>query len=711
MVAGFYGKRYGLEYLREQCHLSKEGVSLLSLNGAAEGMGFRSFMTFLDVGVLAEDGPLPAILHWEQNHFVVLWKVRSSIWRRGKRSFVLADPAHGIVTVDEPTFRRGWISTADEKGAALFLETTPEFHDKKEVWEGKKGYGFLFQYILPHRRHFLQLALGMVLTSLITVAFPVLTQILIDNGVMERNLSVVLLVLISQVMLFLGSTAISMIRSWLLLHVNAKISLGIISDFLIKLLKLPIRYFDTKAVGDLSQRINDHHRIESFLTGDSISTLFSMINICIFSAVLACYNRKILMIFLLMSGLGILWILLFQEKRKQLDYKRFARNKENQDKLFEMITGMQEIKLFGSETAKRWEWERLQVKNFKLNIKSLALDQYQQSGYVFLTQLKNILISFLAAQAAVEGRITLGALLSVSYIIGQINGPLEQLVAFFKSAQDAKLSMDRLREIHSKRNEEDEAAVQAGLVPHQNIILENVSFRYEGPHSPLVLDNLSLTIPKGKITAIVGTSGSGKTTLMKLLLNFYHPTSGAILIGKTDLGIISPRVWRSCCGTVMQDGYIFYDTIARNIALDGKAIDAERMEHAVEVANLREFMEGLPLKYTTKIGNSGIGISGGQRQRILIARAVYKDPDYLFFDEATSSLDANNERTIMMNLNRFFRGKTVVIIAHRLSTVRNADQIIVLDNGRIAEIGSHDSLVGSRGKYYGLVKNQLELGK
>ena len=513
MIAGFYGKDYSLEHLREQCHLTREGVSLLSLNDAAEGMGFRPFMTFLDTDMLVEEGPLPAVLHWGQNHFVVLYRIGSSRWRRGKRRFVLADPAHGIVTVDEAAFRRSWISTADGEGAALFLEATPEFFRKESVMEKEKGYGFLFQYVKPYRRQFLQLVLGMLLASLITVTFPVLTQILIDNGVMEKNLSVVLLVLASQLMLFLGNTAIGIIRSWLLLHVNAKISLSIISDFLIKLLRLPIRYFDTKAVGDLSQRINDHHRIENFLTGDSISTLFSMINICIFTMVLTCYNWKILVIFLLMSGMGITWILLFQEKRKQLDYKRFARNKENQDKLYEMITGMQEIKLFGSETTKRWEWERLQVKNFRLNIKSLALDQYQQTGYVFFTQLKNILISFLAAQAAVEGKITLGALLSISYIIGQINGPLEQLVGFFKSAQDARLSMDRLREIHNKRNEEEEVSVRVGAVPHQTIYLENVSFRYEGPHSPLVLDNVSFAIPKGKVTAIVGTSGSGKTTL------------------------------------------------------------------------------------------------------------------------------------------------------------------------------------------------------
>jgi ATP-binding cassette subfamily B protein len=711
MIAAFYGKHYSLEYLREQCYLSRDGVSMLSLNDAAEGLGFRTFMTFLDIPLLVEDAPLPAILHWDQNHFVVLYKIKRPLLRPGRRKFIIADPAQGIAAIDEAAFIQSWISTADQKGAALFLETTAEFHKKTDVKDSGNGYRFLFQYVIPYKGQLLQLVLGMVLASLITAVVPILTQVMIDNGVMEKNLSIVALVLASQLFLFLGSTAISMVRSWLLLHVNARISLNIISDFLIKLVRLPIKYFDTKTLGDLSQRINDHHRIENFLTGDSLSTLFSLVNISIFTVILGIYNWKVFLVFLVTSAMGVTWILLFQNKRKQLNYKWFFRNKENQDKLIEMITGMQEIKLFGSETAKRWEWEELQVKNFRLNIKSLAIEQYQQSGYIFLTQLKNILISFLAARAAVEGKITLGGLLSVSYIIGQINGPLEQLIGFVRSAQDAKLSMDRLLEIHNKKNEEEDYPASIPSPAHEDIIVRDLSFRYEGPHSPLVLDNISLTIPKGKVTAIVGASGSGKTTLIKLLLNFYKPTAGDILVGSTPLTNLSPKAWRSRCGTVMQEGYIFSDTIARNIALDGQAVDEKRMEEAIQIAQLQEFLDKLPSGYTTKIGNLGVGISGGQRQRILIARAVYKDPQYLFFDEATSSLDANNERAVMNGLNSFFEGKTVVIIAHRLSTVKNADQIIVLEHGRIVETGIHDHLVGSKGKYFGLVKNQLELGK
>jgi ATP-binding cassette subfamily B protein len=493
---------------------------------------------------------------------------------------------------------------------------------------------------------------------------------------------------------------------------NTRISLNIISDFLLKLLKLPIRFFDTKTVGDISQRINDHHRIESFLSGSVLTSIFSIVNILFFMLVIGFYNLTIFFIFISMSVIGIAWILLFQEKRKQLDYRLFARNRENQDKLYEMITGMQEIKLYGSETTKRWEWEQLQVKYFRLNIKSLALEQYQQTGFTFITTLKNIVISFIAANDAINGSITLGVVLSISYIVGQTNGPIEQLVGFIKSAQDARLSMDRLEEIHSKKDEEKNEEIDAAnqIIPHNDIHIKNVSYQYEGPKSPYVLNNVSLIIPRGKVTAIVGASGSGKTTLVKLLLGFYNPVAGEILIGGRDLRSISPKLWRKECGSVMQDGYIFYDTIAKNIALDGKDIDVQKMEDAVTTANIKDFIEGLPLSYTTKIGASGVGVSGGQRQRILIARAVYKDPNYLFFDEATSSLDANNERIIMDNLNAFFKGRTVLIIAHRLSTVKNADQIIVLKNGKIVEKGNHETLTRLQGRYFELVKNQLELG-
>ena len=593
------------------------------------------------------------------------------------------------------------------------LEPAPDFYSKDSIKENTGGVSFLLRYLLPFRKYIIQLLIGMVATTLITLVFPFLMQMMIDEGVNNRNSSVVTLVLLSQLFLFIGRTIIDMIRSWLILHMNSRISFNIISDFLIKLLRLPIKYFDTKTVGDISQRINDHHRIENFLTGSVLSSIFSIINIIFFSFIIAFYSWTIFVIFIVLSIMGVVWILLFKKKRRQLDYKRFARNRENQDKLYEMITGMQEIKLYGSETPKRWEWEHLQVKSFRLNIKSLALEQYQQTGLTFFTTLKNIVVSFIAANEAINGSITLGMVLSISYIVGQTNGPIEQLVGFIKSSQDARLSMDRLQEIHNKKEEEknEDIDVNNQSIQHDDIYIRNVSYQYEGPRSPYVLQNISFTIPKGKVTAIVGASGSGKTTLMKLLLGFYEPVEGEILIGDRDLRSISPKLWRKECGSVMQEGYIFYDTISKNIALDGKEIDGQKMENAVYTANIKAFIEKSPLGYTTKIGASGVGISGGQKQRILIARAVYKDPNYLFFDEATSSLDANNERKIMDRLNTFFKGRTVLIIAHRLSTVKNADQIIVLKNGRVAETGDHETLTQLRGKYFELVKNQLELGQ
>lgn len=708
MVADYYGKSYSLQSLREQCYLNREGVSLLSLNDAAENLGLHTLMAKVSLETLISDAPLPCILHWNQQHFVVLYKIKNS------KKFIIADPAHGIVKLDATTFKKCWISGSDGTGVGLFLEATPDFYKKQNTQTKNTGYAFLFRYLLPYKKYVVQLLIGMIAASAISLIFPFLTQILIDNGVKDKNLSIISLILLSQLFLFLGSTAIDVIRSWLLLHINTRVSLNVISDFLIKLLKLPIKYFDSKAVGDISQRVNDHHRIENFLTGAALSSVFSIINIALFTCILFFFSTKIFVVFLALNTLSLTWIFLFQKRRKDLDYKRFTRNKETQDKLYELITGMQEIKLFGNETIKRWEWERLQIKYFKLNIKSLTLEQYQHAGYLFFNQLKNILIFYIGAVAVVKYNMTLGTLLSISYIIGQTNGPLEQLINFIQSAQDAKLSLDRLQEIHNVKEEEAFSSRQ-DLKRQTNffnddITLKNVSFQYEGPKSPRVLNDVSVIIPKGKITAIVGTSGSGKTTLLKLLLKYYEPVTGEIRIGNENLNSISSKLWRGQCGTVMQDGFIFYDTVARNIAFDGNEINESAIQNAIKVANLDEFVPSLPLGFTTKIGSSGIGLSGGQRQRILIARAVYKNPSYLFLDEATSSLDANNERVIMNNLNDFFVNKTVVIIAHRLSTVKNADQIIVLEHGNIVEIGNHLSLINEKGKYYELVKNQLELG-
>lgn len=716
MIAGFYGRNYSLEYLREECFISKDGVSLPNLETAAKKIGFDTHMAMLNYEHLLDYCPLPCILHWNQNHFVVLYKVYENkplIGEKGKSTFrfLLADPAHGIITIDKDTFISGWLASDADTGAALILEPSEGFSKTTKNIQGRKS--FLISYLAPYKRHVLQIVLGMVIGSFISLAFPFLTKLLIDKGVGTRNINIVFTILCSQLFLFLGSITIGLIRSWLVLHVNARISLTIISDFLSKLLKLPLNFFDSRTVGDITQRINDHHRIESFLTSSLLGFVFSILNIIIFISVLAFYNFKILLTFLFLSIISLLWVFLFQKRRKEIDYKRFSRGKDNNNKLFEIVTGMHEIKLFGAEDKMRWDWEELQLKNFRLNIDSLKLEQYQNTGFVFFNQLKNILVSFIAAYQVVDGNITLGTLLSISFIIGQTSGPLEQMIGFITAAQDARLSMDRLQEISDKKNEEHKFAgdTEEQVIEFEDIILKNVSFQYEGPNSPYVLKNIDLKIPKGKITAIVGSSGSGKSTLLKLLLNYYAPVQGHIFIGKIDLQELSPRRWREKCGTVMQEGFVFDDTIEKNIALGNAGVgDQNTLEEAIRIANLTDFITELPLGHLTKIGASGMGLSGGQKQRLFIARAVYKNPLYIFFDEATSSLDANSEKKIVDNLDCFFKNKTVIVVAHRLSTVKNADQIIVLENGQILERGIHKDLVAAKGKYWELVKNQLELG-
>ncbi|MEM1319138.1 MAG: peptidase domain-containing ABC transporter [Bacteroidota bacterium] len=721
MIAGFYGKQYSLSHLRDIMYLGNEGVSLLSISDAAEKIGFRTLKAKLPLETLINDCPLPCILHWQQDHFVVLYKItrsRFAFWKKkDDLVFVVADPGHDMVRLDKKAFLKNWVSTSEGKGIGLFLEPSPEFYKQKSVSKKRLGFSFLLPYIKPYKKYIFQILLGMILGSLIALAFPFLTQALVDYGVELKDYNVIYLILLSQILLFFGNTAIDFIRNWLMLHMNTRVSVSLISDFLIKLMNLPIRFFDTKLVGDITQRIKDHSRIEIFLTGAALASLFSAVNILIFSIVLAIYDWLILFVFLSLSFFSILWIQIFMGKRKNIDYKRFLAQKENQDSLVELITGMQEIKLFGGEKTKRWSWEHLQIKLFKVKVQSLALEQYQRSGFIFITQIKNIIISFLAAKATVEGSMTLGMMLSISYIIGQLNSPIEQLVVFFKAAQDAGISLDRLQEIHNKENEDEELAAPEGapyLRPdfrfNQDIHIRNLAFQYEGPRSPFVLDDISLTIPHGKTTAIVGESGSGKTTLLKLLLKFYEPVEGSIMIGDTDLSHIPASVWRKQCGAVMQEGFIFSDTITRNIIVDGGEIDEERLLKSVETANIQDFIETLPTSYTSKIGNLGLGLSTGQKQRILIARAVYKNPTVLLFDEATSALDANNEKVIVENLKDFFVNKTVLVIAHRLSTVKDADQIVVMQYGQIVETGKHEELVAQKGYYYELIKNQLELG-
>jgi len=731
MIAKFYGKSYSLETLRQKTYITREGVSLLGISEAAESIGFRTLGVHINFEKLL-DAPHPCIVHWKQNHFVVVYDLKvKKKHKNGSSSAVneeptqngstssyegtvtVADPAHGIVKYSVQEFLTSWLSTKSvegDEGIALLFELAPDFYSIQDEKSDKTKFSFILQYLRPYKKLIVQLFLGMLVGTLLQLIFPFMTQSIVDYGIGNNNLNFIIIILIAQLTLYTAQTAVEFIRSWILLHITTRINISIISDFLFKLMKLPLGFFDTKMIGDIMQRIGDHSRIQNFLTSSTLNTLFSLVNFVVFTCVLAFYNWKLLVVFLIASVLYVSWILIFLKRRRDLDFKRFAQASAEQSTLYQLITGMQEIKLNNCEKQKRWEWENIQAKLFKVSIKGLALSQYQQTGAFFINETKNILISFISAYSVIKGDMTLGMMMAVQYIIGQLNSPLNQMISFIQSAQDAKISLERLGEIHNKEDEDDPDMEKVTLLPEDKAInIKDLSFKYN-PLSPEVLQNINLTIPEGKITAIVGMSGSGKTTLVKLLLGFYPPTTGEIKIGETALQNISHKLWREKCGAVMQDGFIFSDSIANNIAVGVERINKNQLFHAVKVANIQDLLDSLPLGYNTKIGQEGSGISQGQKQRILIARSVYKNPDYLFFDEATNSLDANNEKVIMENLNQFFHGKTVVIVAHRLSTVKNADQIVVLNQGKITEIGTHQELTERKGEYYQLVKNQLELG-
>ncbi len=708
IIAKFYGKILNIQELRDYSETTRDGSNLLMLSGAAEKFGFRTIGVKRSVQQL-DEVPLPCILHWNKYHYVVLHKIKKGI-------YYISDPAIGLIDYNQEEFLKFWIgNNANEttkEGIALLLEPTPKFYKSEFETEDKKefGFGLLFQYIFPYKSFIIQLIIGLLAGSLLELIFPFLTQSIVDVGIQNQNIHFIYLILFAQIFLFFGKTALELIRSWILLNLSARINISLISDFFIKLMNLPISFFDVRMTGDIMQRINDHHRIERILTTSSLNVLFSLINMFIMGGVLAYYNLKIFAVFFIGSFCYFLWVILFLKRREKLDYKRFAEVSQEQSKVIELINGMQEIKLHNAEKQKRWGWEYVQARLFKVSMKGLVLEQTQNIGSNFINEIKNIIIIFLSAKLVIDGQITLGMMLAISSIVGSLNGPILQLINFIREAQDAKISLARLSEIHEKEDETQQSATQTHDIPKDSdIVIKDVTFKYIGSDVN-VLDNLNLTIPANKVTAIVGTSGSGKTTLMKLLLKFYEPNSGEILVDKTPLKTIAQKTWRSHLGTVMQEGYIFNDTIANNIAIGVDIVNKERLVYAADVANIKNFIQEYPLSYNTKIGMEGVGMSTGQKQRLLIARAVYKNPEMLFFDEATSSLDANNEKEIMLKLDIFFKNKTVVVIAHRLSTVMNADQIVVLEKGKIVEIGNHQELVKLKGSYYELVRNQLQLG-
>lgn len=712
MIAKYYGKDYSVEMLRRHCCISRNGVSMLGISDAAEYIGFRTLGVKVTFCQLAEEAVLPCILHWNQNHFVVCYKITKR--RNGDYHVYISDPASQRLCYNKEQFLKCWLpvnSKKEARGVALLLEPTVEFGKvQDEVITNRHSLSFFLKYFLPYKAQIAQLVVCMFLGSMLQPFFPFLAQAIVDLGIGDKDLDLITLILVAQLTFSLAQLSVGYIRGWILLHVNSRIDISLISDFLFKLMNMPLHFFETKRTGDIMQRIGDHARIKNFLMGNSLSVIFSLVNFFVFGCVLAYYSIYIFSIFMIGNSLYILWVLCFMKYRRELDVKRFNQSATEQSKVIQLIEGMQDIKLNNCEKQKRWEWEHVQVNLFKIGICGLTIGQIQQAGTVFFTQLVQILIAFISAKSVVEGQMTMGMMMSISFILGQISAPVRDFISFICSLQDAKISLERLNEIHAQEDEEqDIEQKQSSLPSDRSIYLDHVKFSYDGTARNYVLNDVSLVIPEHKVTAIVGGSGSGKTTLIKLLQGFYQPNQGHIKIGNVNFSLINPHLWRSVTGSVMQDSFIFSDTIANNIALNTDKTDWQRLQFACKITNAEEFISSFPLGYETKIGMEGSGVSQGQRQRILIARAIYKNPEYIFLDEATNSLDATNECIIMRNLKEFYRGKTVLIAAHRLSTVKDADQIVVMKQGMVVEKGTHAELIALRGDYFSLVKNQLEL--
>lgn len=714
MVAKYYGKHFNTEGIRITTGFGKEGTSLLGISDTAEKLGFRTRGVQINFDQLKKDCKCPCILHWRQNHFIVLISIKNTIFRDEIKIFI-ADPASGLINYTKDAFLEQWINTVNENGekvgTALLLEPTPKFYEQEGDKETKLSWNLVLKYLQQSRWQIIQIFIALLITSFLQLIFPFLTQSIVDTGINTSNLQYVTIILFAQVMLVFSRTIVDFIRSRLLLHISTVVNLSILSDFWIKLTNLPINYFDSHHTGDTLQRIGDHRQIQSFLTGTALNTLFSLFNFVVFSFVLAQYHIQLFFVFTIGCILYFIWVQIFLRIRRNINYKTFYISTKENNATLQLVQGMQEIKLHNAEKLKRWEWENIQAGIFKLSIRNLSYSQIQQAGALLINQSKDILITYLVATLVIDGKLTFGAMLAIQYIIGQLNSPIEQFVSFIQSAQDAKISMERLNEIHQLNDEESSQSNFIDILPDKKTIyFTNMSFTYSGAGNEPVLKNINLSIPEGKVTAIVGVSGSGKTTLLKLLLKFYEFYSGDIKIGETNYKYISPSFWRKQCGAVLQDGFIFNDSIARNIAVGCEVVDYSKIVQCCKIANILSFIESLPNGFNTQLGTEGVGMSQGQKQRLLIARAIYKDPHYLFFDEATNSLDANNEKTIVENLHKVFENRTVIVVAHRLSTVKNADKIIVLHNGSIVEEGTHLELCKLNGKYFELVQNQLELG-
>lgn len=709
MVARYWRIKCSLLSIERICHPSKDGISMKGILDAAKSIGLTGHAVRISLDDLCRCS-LPAILHWNQNHFVVLYKITS-----GRNNiYHVADPGKGKLRISRDEFRQHWIYSSDgempELGIAMTLKPSslssiPSDSENND----KRSFKFLFRYLIKYRKYFIQISAGLLLGCVLQLILPFMMQAIVDIGIHYNDIKLIWLILLGELMIVIGRTATDFIRQWLLLHISMRINISLVSDFFIKLLKLPMGFFDTKHLGDILQRIGDHSRVQNFLTGQTLNIIFTTLNFIVFGFVLFLYDPVIFAVFIVGSAFYGIWMMLFLRQRRILDYELFEQQAINQNQTYQFITSIQEIKLQNCERRHRWAWEDSQADLFRVTLKSMKLQQTQEAGSIFINEIKNIFITIIAATSVIDGHLSLGTMLAVQYIIGQLNSPISQLLRFIYSIQDIKISLERINEIHERENEASISNL-AEFNYGESIILRNVNFKYDLHSVNKTINNVSFEIPEGKVTAIVGTSGSGKSTLIKLILGYYPVISGCVEISGRDISEYNLQWWRRQCGVVMQDGIIFSESIARNIAVGDDEIDEVRLENAARLTNIHDFVMGLPLGYHTKIGADGMGLSHGQKQRILIARAVYKRPRFIFLDEATNALDASNEKEIVENLEKFFRGRTVIVVAHRLSTVKNADQIIVLDNGMVIESGVHSSLIKHRGAYYNLVKNQLELG-
>lgn len=707
MVASAFGKEYPLSYLRTLAHLTREGVSVAGIRDALREIGMESGTFELTLEQLRTRCPLPAILHWEQNHFVVLYDVKRSRWR-GRWKYYVANPAYGKHAFSEESFAHFWLN--GERGVAVAVDPTQAFYDKKPVKEKHSFVRFARKYVWPFRWEMSQSAFGMLFGILLSLVTPFLTQAMVDDGIGLRDMGLIVSIMMAQIFIFVGTFSMGLISSWVSLYMTTRINIHILSDYLTKLLRLPMTFFETKSVGDYQQRLGDHGRLQSFVTYSTLQTFFSLVSAPFYLAIIGWYSPVILVAYLFLTGLSTAWMTYFFRRRKALDYEQFKISAENQNKQYELMSGITDIKLNAYEDYKLDEWRELQERQYRMSQKTLKLGQIQSTGFTVIGQLRNIFITCWIAAEVVDGNLTLGMMMSISTIIGQVNGPLSQLIGFLQQFQDAKISLERSEEVHLCKDEDSRLQTAVPAAAPLDIEVRHLTFSYTGRIGQPALEDVSFTIPAGRMTAIVGESGSGKTTLMKLLLKFYAPTGGDILLGGRPLADYTAKSMRQASGIVMQDNFIFSDTVRRNILL-GEPEDNARLVRAVEMACLTDYVEKQPLGLETKVGSEGISVSGGEKQRMMIARAIYKDPQYLMLDEATSSLDAENERRITENLDRHFRGRTRIVIAHRLSTVKNADQIVVLRKGRVVERGTHAELVAQRGYYYELIQNQLELAE